>query len=287
MLSGKKGVIYVRNYKTGQIISEALGCPFYKAIADDKVEVLEEWKRIGGWIVATGALGTGINIEGIIYVIHVDRPYGLTSFVQQSGRGGRNGEVSESIIIVRVQNSHDWRGQRKREILSAYSVEEVDEEAMTVFIKASTCRRKVLSQYMDQGSSTEGSIVDCIGTDSVFCDQCKVTNRPRGHIEQQVEQRLEVGPQAGPQAGLQAEPQAERREGHNARRNARRRAKQQVGQQVRQQARQLVGQLVGQLAEPQAEPQVEPSGRYFIGQQLKAKQESHEAMIKVMDWLLG
>lgn len=56
---------------------------------------------------ATGALGTGINIEDIISVIHVDWPYGLTSFLQQLGRGGRNGEVSESIIIVRVQNSHD------------------------------------------------------------------------------------------------------------------------------------------------------------------------------------
>ena len=79
--NGKRGVVYVRNYNTGQIISEALHCPFYKATADDKVEVLEEWKHIGGWIVATGALGTGINIEGIIYVIYVDRLYGLTSFI--------------------------------------------------------------------------------------------------------------------------------------------------------------------------------------------------------------
>ena len=46
---------------------------------------------------ATGALGTGINIEGIIYVIHVDRLYGLTSFLQQSGRRGRNREISDSI----------------------------------------------------------------------------------------------------------------------------------------------------------------------------------------------
>lgn len=191
--NGKKGIIYVCDYKTGQIISEALQCPFYKATADDKVEVLEEWKRIGGWIVAIGALGTGINIEGIIYVIHVDRPYGLTSFVQQSGRGGRNGEVSESIIIVRVQNCHDWRGLRQREILSAYSVEEVDEEAMTAFIRASTCRRKVLSQYMDLESSEEGSVVDCIGIDSVFCDRCKVTNGPGGNMRQ----TMHIGQQVG------------------------------------------------------------------------------------------
>lgn len=49
---------------------------------------------------AIGALGIGINIEGIIYVVHVDWPYGLTSFIYQSGHGRHNGEVSESIIVV-------------------------------------------------------------------------------------------------------------------------------------------------------------------------------------------
>src|SRR5271167_3043074 len=99
--------MYVRYYAIGQRISEALHYPFYKAKADDKVEVLEEWKRLGGWIVATSALGIGINIEGITYVIHIDRPYGLTSFLQQLGRRGQNREVSNSIIIVQVQNSYD------------------------------------------------------------------------------------------------------------------------------------------------------------------------------------
>ena len=60
------------------------------------------------------------------------------------------------------------------ETLSAYSVEEMDEEAMTAFILAPTCQRKVLSQYMD----LESNKVDCISTDSVFCDRCKVSNGP-------------------------------------------------------------------------------------------------------------
>jgi superfamily II DNA helicase RecQ len=89
---GKREVVYVRSYATGETVSEELDCPFYKATADQKSEVLEEWRQgSGGWIVATGALGTGINIAGIIYVVHIDRPYGLTSFVQQSGRRGRGG----------------------------------------------------------------------------------------------------------------------------------------------------------------------------------------------------
>ncbi len=80
---------------------------------------------------ATGALGTGINIEGIVYVIHIDRPYGLTSFVQQSRRGGRNGEVSKSIIVTRVKHSRKWK---RREIISKCLIEQVDEDAITAFI---------------------------------------------------------------------------------------------------------------------------------------------------------
>ena len=36
----KQGVVYVRSYTTGKVMSEALDCPFYKAKADDKGEIL-------------------------------------------------------------------------------------------------------------------------------------------------------------------------------------------------------------------------------------------------------
>ena len=140
---GKRGVVYVRSYAVGKVMSEGLQCTFYKAQAEDKGDILQAWIKEGGWIVATRALGTGINIEGIIYVIHVERPYGLTSFAQQSRRGGRNGEVSESIIIARVQGGGvggGSRGAKGQELLSAYSVEAVDEEGMTAFMQAKTCR---------------------------------------------------------------------------------------------------------------------------------------------------
>jgi superfamily II DNA helicase RecQ len=174
--SGARGVIYVRSYITGDKISAELKCPFYKARADEKSELLNKWiQGPGGWMVATGALGTGINIQGIIYVIHVDRPYGLTSFVQQSGRGGRNGEVSDSIVIVRVKTTH---GRRRSEVLSEYSVEKVDEDAMTEFIQSSGCRRVVLSRHFD------GSMADCHSVDGVLCDRCVSRSRnPRARQE--------------------------------------------------------------------------------------------------------
>ena len=78
--SRKKGVVYVHTYAMGKVVSEALQCGFYKAQAKDKGVQLQAWIWEGGWIVATGALGTRINIEGIVYVIYVDRLYRLTSF---------------------------------------------------------------------------------------------------------------------------------------------------------------------------------------------------------------
>lgn len=183
--AGTRGVVYVRSYQTGGVVSGALECPFYRARAESKGEVLQQWVQgAGGWIVATGALGTGINIEGIVYVVHVGRPYGLTSFVQQSGRGGRNGEVSESIIITRVENSH---GRRRSEIMSEYSVEQIDEDAMTEFIQGQGCRRQVLGRHMD--GDQDGS--SCSQTDSVFCDRCRMGSRARGPIHE--ESREEPG----------------------------------------------------------------------------------------------
>ena len=110
-----------------------MDCPFYKATATGKQELLEQWASgSGGWIVATGALGTGIDILGVVYIIHLGRPYGLTSFMQQAGRGGRAGEISDSIVILPSSGSSSGnssgsgRGQfpaPRQELVNAYSVE--------------------------------------------------------------------------------------------------------------------------------------------------------------------
>jgi hypothetical protein len=67
----------------GQAVSKALGCLFYRAKAYGKAIVLQDWMQSGyGWIVAMGALGTGVDISGIVYIIYVDQLYNMTSFVQ-------------------------------------------------------------------------------------------------------------------------------------------------------------------------------------------------------------
>jgi superfamily II DNA helicase RecQ len=112
---------------------------------------------------ATGALGTGINIEDIIFVVHINQLYRLTSFAQQSGQGGRGGEVSDSIVVVRVKTTS---GRRQKEVLSEYYVEQVNEEAMTEFLQVKGCRRQVIAKHFE--GETEG--VNYRSTDSVLCN---------------------------------------------------------------------------------------------------------------------
>jgi superfamily II DNA helicase RecQ len=184
---GARGVIYVRSYTIGDLVSEAIQCRFYKAHTNEKADILREWASgsgsgSGGWIVATGALGTGIDIPGILIVVHIDRPYGLTSFMQQSGRSGRGGEVSESHVVVNIANQgKDGSGSARRRagLLNGYSVEQIDENALSEYLQETQCRRLVLAAYFD--GDTLGT--DCVSTDSVLCDWCEFSRHYKEESE--------------------------------------------------------------------------------------------------------
>jgi superfamily II DNA helicase RecQ len=175
---GQRGVVYVRDYFTGELVRERLGCPFYKALAESKSEVLDAWVHgQGGWIVATGALGTGINIPGISYVVHIDYPYGLTSFIQQSGRGGRGGETSGSIVVLPLARVSQWAAPLRG---SGYTIEQLDSEALTEFVRSPDCRRRVLGKYFD-GLADGGP--SCIEGQWARCDNCLLGLRTIGPSE--------------------------------------------------------------------------------------------------------
>jgi superfamily II DNA helicase RecQ len=70
---------------------------------EGKDEVIKEWLKKGGFLTATGALGTGVDFPGVVYIMHVGILYRLIDFAQESGRGGRNREAIDSIILL-----DDW-----------------------------------------------------------------------------------------------------------------------------------------------------------------------------------
>ena len=97
---------------------------------------------ISRWIVASSALGTGIDIGGIVGVVHMEQPWGLVDFVQQTGRGARRpGEVVDSVVVASEERA--WRDATRSDI------EQVNTDAMERFVDSQGCRREVLSVFMD------------------------------------------------------------------------------------------------------------------------------------------
>jgi superfamily II DNA or RNA helicase len=153
MSDGRKGIIYCRTKAACKAMAKVIGCDHYFAGWEEREVGLSDWlKGKHKFIVATGALGTGVDYPGIVSVIHMNRPYKLIDFCQQSGRGGRGGEPVESMVVLeKLDLSPGW---------------DEDEEGMSEFMQTEGCRRVVLSGEMDD------EVVDCRAIDAVECDNC-------------------------------------------------------------------------------------------------------------------
>lgn len=163
---GLKGVVYCRSKTLCEDMAAALGCAFYHAGVEDeeKAEKLERWEREGGLMVATSALGTGVDYPGIVYILHVGMPWSMIDYAQESGRGGRAGEVVDSVILV---------GHGEVEQTLAVQPDNIDVSAMGLFIVGSGCRRLLMSRYMDWIRVSCSDLEGAAG-----CDRCGDGVRP-------------------------------------------------------------------------------------------------------------
>lgn len=181
---GQKGVVYCRSKAQCETIAAALECAHYHAGVWDRAERLEGWIRGGGFIVATSALGTGVDISGIEFVLHVDVPWGMTDFAQASGRAGRGGTaggLADSMVLVEGCKLRLRAGVVETGATARVTVNEVDDEAMMAFLRTTKCRRGVMSKYLD-GRETQCADV----ADAAACDRCG-----EGRIEWQEKQQRE------------------------------------------------------------------------------------------------
>lgn len=93
----------------------------------------------------------------IVYIMHEGMPWSMTDYAQESGRGGRGGEQVDSIILVE-------HGTVEKRMLE--KAEDLDVQAMGVFLLGSGCRRELMSGYMD------ATAVGCNDVASAGCDRC-------------------------------------------------------------------------------------------------------------------
>lgn len=175
----EKGVVYCRSRDETERLAEELGCGFVHAGSIENEESISRWLEEGGFMVATSALGTGVDFPGIVFILHAGMPYGMIDYAQESGRAGRGGEEVRSVIIV----EEGFIEQQERRGL----VRSVDEATMVEYIKTEGCRRAVFSSYFDKEE------VECADKGGMArCDRCGEGEGDMQHSERVLAEDREV-----------------------------------------------------------------------------------------------
>ncbi|MGP1459196.1 MAG: RecQ family ATP-dependent DNA helicase [Treponema sp.] len=132
---------------------------FYHAgLERDEKTCAEKWffQSKNGILCATCAYGMGVDKPDIRTVIHLDAPETAESYVQEAGRGGRDGKRADAVLL--------WNQSDR--IRFADAPQNSRRRAMRVFAETTGCRRQVL--------------LDALGAEKAVCSGCDNCCAKRG-----------------------------------------------------------------------------------------------------------
>lgn len=169
---GGKMIVYARSRAGVEKLAEMIGYPAFHAKMQDreKRRILTTFSGEGVQVVvATNALGMGIDIPDIRVVVHVDAPNSLRYYGQESGRAGRDGKKSRSIILKRKKAGGP---EEEISIWQRAGMRLPGRAQMQAFIDGEGCRRIALDEYLDGSTDRIGC-----GEDEAACDICEEKKR--------------------------------------------------------------------------------------------------------------
>ena len=161
----ERGVIYTTSIAFTHEVAQKLSIPAYtsRILPDEQSNKEEKSRRFLAWrsgktpwVAATICFGEGVDFPSVRYAIIVE-PREMLSFLQESGRLGRDSIASQSITIWSTApppppaDDPDHCGKR----------------SMAVFLQTTSCRRLAFQQF-DPGVHSCAS-----SSDNVLCDFCQ------------------------------------------------------------------------------------------------------------------
>ncbi|KAF8418659.1 hypothetical protein L210DRAFT_3578829 [Boletus edulis BED1] len=165
----ERGIIYTTSIAFTLDIAKILGIPAYtsRILEDDqenkaeKTRIFQQW-RSGEvqWVAATICFAEGVDFQSVRYAVIVE-PRDMLSFLQESGRLGRDGLPSTAITL--------WSWVRK--ISSTGDPDHSGKSAMVRFLESNTCRRLAFVDFDPDVHSCASS------ANNQLCDSCEKLSR--------------------------------------------------------------------------------------------------------------
>lgn len=173
--SSSSGIIYVHRQKDttelAQRISRDTGVkalPYHGGMKDtERLGVQEDWMLGRVPIaVATIAFGMGIDLGSVRYVVHWNMSKTVENFYQESGRAGRDGLPSTSLVYFSNEEASRFRYLASLKKKGAERATEALEK-MSQYCLRPQCRRKYLLDFFGEAHTEPSSVCQ------KKCDYCK------------------------------------------------------------------------------------------------------------------
>jgi ATP-dependent DNA helicase RecQ len=154
---GDAGIVYCIRRKDVDFVSSALSARGHKVTAyhagmtpEDRREAQDAFaSERADVVVATVAFGMGIDRSNVRFVVHAGMPKSVEHYQQEAGRAGRDGLVSECVLLYDSSDAMTWTRILEQSFSDdaplAIALEQL--EAMNRFCMAGICRHRALVEH--------------------------------------------------------------------------------------------------------------------------------------------
>lgn len=163
-----RAILYCQTARDAMKIAGRLGCHVYVGTERDEIvrqNTLRAWRDGSGaerpqLVVATKALGAGIDVPHVRLVVHWNAPSSLVDYIQESGRAGRSSidGVSKTAWVYLLTKSNglpNTFGDPYRNVFpfNQQLINLPSYKSMKTYIRSNGCFRTALHCFVDEDSS--------------------------------------------------------------------------------------------------------------------------------------